>query len=136
MRSPRDVHDRPVLIPAEIDDLYSLPLPPDLPIVMREALSAWRRAAEETDPLAAVVALWEAVEFYASGAKVPKIFPDKAARRSLKRRATEGLEGDQLRRMEDVLGMLNQPPLLVRLKAALEADGVPTRRTNLSCSRG
>jgi hypothetical protein len=125
LRSPRDVHDRPVLIPKEIGDLHSLPLPPDVPVVMREALSAWHRAAEETDPLAAVVALWEALESYASGARVPKVFPDKAVRRALKSRAIEGLEGDQRRRMEDVFGMLNQPPLLVRLKAALEADGVP-----------
>lgn len=132
LRSPRDVHDRPELIPAEMDDLRSLPLPPDLPVVVREALSAWRRADEETDPLAAVVALWEAVEFYASGAKAPKVFPDKAVRRSLGRRATEGLEGDQRRRVEDVLGMLNQPPLLVRLKAALEADGVPYTEEELA----
>jgi hypothetical protein len=91
---------------------------------MREAFLAWRRAAEESDPLAAVVAMWECLEFYVSGVSVDQLFT-KPERRAVLKRATEGLEGVQLERTREVVGRLNEAPLLVRLRAALEQDGVP-----------
>jgi hypothetical protein len=110
----------------------SLPaLPAELPVQVSEAISAWRRAAEERDPLAAVVALWESVEFYASGARARKVF-DKPLLKTVRERATEGLEGEQLERVRDMLARLNEPPLMVRLKAALDEDGVPYREEELS----
>jgi hypothetical protein len=74
LRSPLGIAYRPELIIHEIEDLVSLPLPPDISPQMREAFLAWRRAAEENDPLAAVVALWECVEFYVSGVSVDLLF--------------------------------------------------------------
>ena len=111
-----------------------MPLSPDLPIPTREALRAWWRAAEEKDSLAAVVALWEALEFYASGARVPKLFP-KSVLKSIRNKASEGLEGEQLERVQNVLKTLNEPPLLVRLRAALENDGVPYMEEELTILR-
>lgn len=93
---------------------------------MHEAVSAWRRAAEEPNPLAAVVALWEAIEFYASAVKSSKskLF-QKAQRKAIYERATRGLQGQQLERVEDVLAVLNQPSLMMSLRAALKEDQVP-----------
>lgn len=124
LRALEDVPARPQLALREVEDLSLPALPVELPVQVGEAISAWRRAAEERDPLAAVVALWESVEFYASGAKARKIF-EKPVLKAVRERATEGLEGEQLERVRDVLARLNDPPLMVRLKAALEEDGVP-----------
>jgi hypothetical protein len=101
---------------------------------MREAFLAWRRAAEENDPLAAVVALWECLEFYVSGVSIDQLFT-KPERRAVRKRATEGLEGVQLQRTREVVGRLNEAPLLVRLRAALEQDGVPCTEGELTLLR-
>lgn len=123
------VHTRPRSSSARY---LSLPaLPAELPVQVSEAISAWRRAAEERDPLAAVVALWESVEFYASGARARKIF-DKPLLKTIRERAIEGLEGEQLERVRDILARLNEPPLMVRLRAALDEDEVPYREEELS----
>ena len=131
LRSPIDILLQPTLDLDQIEDIESVPLPPDLPIQMREALSAWRRAAEETDALAAVMALWEAVEFYTSGTQAPRIF-QKATLKAVRRRATDGLEGEQLKRVQDVVARLNEPPLMVRLRVALDEDQVPYEDSELS----
>ncbi len=134
LRSPLGIAYRPELVIHEVEDLESLPLPPDISPQMREAFSAWRRAAEESDPLAAVVALWECVEFYVSGVSVDELFT-KPERRVVLRRATEGLRGMQLERTREVVGRLNEAPLLVRLRAALEQDGVPCTEGELALLR-
>ncbi len=131
LRSPIDIPYRPTLALDQIEDIESVPLPPNLLIQMREALSAWWRAAEETDPLATVMALWEAVEFYTSGIEASKIF-QKATLKSIRRQATDGLEGEQLKRVEDAFARLNEPPLMVRLRVALEEDQVPYEDAELS----
>lgn len=124
LRHPYGIADRPNLILKEVDDLNRLPLPPNLSPQMREAFSAWKRAAEETDPLAAVVALWECVEFYVSGVSVNDIFT-KAERKAVRKKAIEELEGEQLRKVQDVIGRLNDAPLMTRLRKALKQDSVP-----------
>ena len=89
------------------------------------AISAWRRAAEASDPVEAVVTLWEAIEFYASGAKIKKVFT-RSELRTICGNATEGLSGVKKDRVESVLlGMLNQGSLMARLQETLEEDGVP-----------
>jgi hypothetical protein len=88
------------------------------------AISAWQRAVKAEDPVEALVALWEAIEFYVSGTKSEKLFT-KSELKTIRKSATEGLSNDQERRVEEVLHMLNQAPLMVRLREALEEDGVP-----------
>ena len=131
LRALEDIPDRPQLSLHDMEDLSLPVLPTELPVQVSEAISAWRRAAEQRDPLAAVVALWESVEFYASGAKTHKIF-EKPLLKTVREKAAEGLKGEQLERVRDVLARLNEPPLMVRLKAALEEDGVPYRAEELS----
>lgn len=102
----------------------ALPGVPDEP-AWTDALHAWRRAVREADPLAAVGALFEAVEFYASGTKVPRVLSRGELDHVAKAVDAVGLEPEKRGRLEDVLARANEPPLRVRLLAALDADRVP-----------
>lgn len=134
LRSPQGIAYRPPLSLADVEDLRMLPLHPDPSPQVREALSAWRRAAEETDPLAAVVALWECIEFYVSGISVHDLFT-REERRAILRKATEGLQGEQLGKVRNVIGGLNDAPLMVRLKEGLKQDAVPYTQDELALLR-
>lgn len=131
LRAPEDIPSRPQFVLSEVGEVELPPLPSNLPTQVREAITAWQRAAEAKDPLAAVVALWEAVEFYAAGASTNKIF-GKAELKALRRRASEGLEGEQLERVQDVIARINEPPLMARLRSALDVDKVPYKESELS----
>jgi hypothetical protein len=90
-----------------------------------EAVRAWRRAVLTTDPVAAALALSEAIEFYASGVAVPSLLSAQeasAVRAALK---TVSLRPAQQQRVNDLFGTVNEAPLMVRLRVALEADLVP-----------
>ena len=52
--------------------------------------------------------------------------------KAIRKKAIAGSEGEQLKRVQDVLTVLNTPPLMVRLKVALEEDGVPYKEEELS----
>jgi hypothetical protein len=82
----------------------------------------------EDDPLASVTALWEAIEFYTARSRVTRLFPTKLLA-SIEKRVFDSLPpdvtSDQRARVTQVLGELNSPPLLTRLRAALDRDGVP-----------
>ncbi len=94
-----------------------------------EAVRAWRRAGETTDSMAAVSALWEAIEFYAATARVRALFTGAqvaAIRRGLPEALVQlNLAADQARRLDERLGQLNDAPLLARLRSQLARDGVP-----------
>jgi hypothetical protein len=83
------------------------------------------RAVRESDRLASVGALFEAVEFYASATKMPAALT-KAELKSVEDAIDVlRLSGDKRKRLGDVLAMTNQPPLLDRVLTALKADRVP-----------
>jgi hypothetical protein len=134
IRAQRHLPSSPKLTLEEIDDLEAPALPPDVPVEVSVAISAWRRAVGTSDPVEAVVALWEAIEFYASGTKVEKLFAPSELR-TIRDNATEGLSDPKKYRVEHVLGMLNQAPLMVRLQEALEEDGVPYTEEELDVLR-
>lgn len=90
----------------------------------RESLNAWHRAATEADPVAAVAALWEAVEFYVAGVRGEKLFP-KDLLASIRERATEGLTPEQTKRVENRIGELNSPSLMEKFRLALDREDVP-----------
>jgi len=91
-----------------------------------EGLRAWRRAVRATDPIDAVGALWEAIEFYAAKApKPPAIFSKQDRGRIRDALINLGLTGPQVERIPVMLEAANQPPLLLRLRQALQRDGVP-----------
>jgi len=88
-----------------------------------EAIAAWRRACAEEDPAVAVVALAEAIEFYAAGVKVPPLFT-KAELDSLRGAVPMDLADEKTARVRLMIDRLNEPPATTRLRAALVADGV------------
>jgi len=107
-------------------------LPRPISPALAHGLAALRVAA---DALAGTVervqALWNAIEFYAAGAKVPKLF-DRSARTQLAAAVSAtSLTEEQKTRAREVLGGVNTPPLLVRLKAQAAADGVPVTASEL-----
>ncbi len=108
----------------EIEGLESPAFPSEVPMQVAVAISAWQRAVKADDPVEALVALWEAIEFYVSGTTSEKLFT-KSKLKTIRKNATEGLSNDQERRVEEVLRMLNEAPLMVKLREALEEDGVP-----------
>jgi hypothetical protein len=125
LRAPRDIPWQPSLRLSEIADIGLPVLPPDTPIQLREAINAWRRAAEASDPVEAVVALNDAVEFYVSNVSLPNVFT-KNQKKSIRENATRGLTSNQKRRVSDVLNnMLNAPSLMMKVRKALEDDEVP-----------
>ena len=119
----RSLDNPPARSPAS-DRRLVLPAVPDDP-AWADALRAWRRAVREADPLAAVGALFEAVEFYASGTSVPDVLSHGELGDIAAAVDALGLAQAKRARLADVLARANEPPLRVRLVAALEADGVP-----------
>jgi hypothetical protein len=125
LRAPQDVPWRPSLPLGEIADIGLPVLPLDTPIQLREAINAWRRAAEASDSVEAVVALNDAIEFYVSNVSLPKLFT-KPEKRFVRENATRGLTGNQKTRVGKLLDdMLNAPSLMMKLRKALEDNEVP-----------
>jgi hypothetical protein len=125
VRGLEDMGPQPVLALEDIDDLKLPELPAELPIRMRGAARAWRRAAESSDSLETIVALWEAIEFYAADTKMEKAFTSSELK-AVRSKALETIgDGEKRDRIEQVVGMLNQPSLMMKLRRTLENDGVP-----------
>jgi hypothetical protein len=99
-----------------------------------EAVRAWRRAVLTTDPISAVLALWEAIDFYASGVSVPCLSEEDA---TALRRALDSvtLSPEQRTRVDDLFGTINEAPLMARLRAALTMDHVPSTDDDLAVLR-
>lgn len=119
----RSLDNPTVRVPASGRRLV-LPTIPDEP-AWTDALRAWRRAVRETDRLAAVGALFEAVEFYASRTSVPEVLSHGETKAVSKAIDALGLTPEKRQRLADVLARANEPPLRIRLVVALDADGVP-----------
>lgn len=118
---PEAVRPRLDLEPRHLD----VQPPRSLSLQDREAIQALRRAAAATDPIQAVTAIWDAVEFYVAGRAGPRIFDD-AALKALRKAVPQDLPPQLRQRAIDSINRLNQLPLLSRLRAAVEEDGVPT----------
>jgi hypothetical protein len=88
-----------------------------------EAIAAWRRAALEQDASVAVVALAEAIEFYAAETSVPRLFSDEELA-SIREGAIATVDKARRQRVIVLVGKLNEPSVNMRLRAAIEADGV------------
>jgi hypothetical protein len=83
-----------------------LALPSEVPAQVAVAISTWQRAAEASDPVEAVIALWEVVEFYASGTEGETPFSSNELK-TVRENATQGLNEGKKRRFEQVLNLLN-----------------------------
>lgn len=90
-----------------------------------QAVQALRRAAATDDPVQAVTAVWDAIEFYVAGTAGPRSFDEdtlKALRKTVPKDLPPPLRG----RVIDAIDRLNQAPLLTRLRVAMTEDGVPS----------
>lgn len=90
-----------------------------------QAVAALRRVASTSDPIQAVTAVWDAIEFYVAGRPGPRLFDDATLKR-LRKSVPKDLPTKLRGRAIDAINRLNQMPLLARLRAAAEEDGVPT----------
>jgi hypothetical protein len=100
-----------------------LPAFANVPQPLRQAIASWRRAVEEIDRVPRLLALWESLEFYAAGTKLPRRFTRSEINR-LRERTTADLRPDQVERVERLIGDLNSPSLMARLEHAATSDGV------------
>lgn len=96
------------------------------PLTLQEqhALSALKRATEVPDLLASVHALWEAIEFYTSGATVESMF-SKAELKAIRDAMPTEFSAEQRAHADDRIGHFNDPSLMVRLRGLLDKEGVP-----------
>lgn len=123
LRNPSDLPMRPEL------DLSLLHLdvepPSGLSVQDRQAIEALRRAAGANDPIQAVTALWDAIEFYVAGTVGHKAFSDPELK-ALRKVVPKSLAPPLRARAIESINRLNQLPLLSRLRAAIDEDAVPT----------
>jgi hypothetical protein len=124
----------PTLTLDESPHLMQPPLPSILTLQDRQALLACRRAAAEPDPLARVQALWEAIEFYVAGARVPPLFTREQLS-ALRSAIPVDLNDEQRQRVLNKIDELNDPPLMIRLRSVLEAEGTPVTDTEIALLR-
>jgi hypothetical protein len=99
--------------------------PQGLSVQDRQAIESLRRAAAASNPIQAITALWDAIEFYVAGTSGPRPFAD-AELKALREAVPKDLPPALRSRAVDSINRLNQLPLLSRLRAAVDADGVPT----------
>jgi hypothetical protein len=123
LRSPNTA-PRPRLSLDSQPDLYLPQLPTTLSPQEKEAVEAWRRAAQEANPIAQTAALWEAVEFMVAGRTAPEMF-SVVELQALRARASYGLDERQRDRVLTILDQLNGASLLARLRHTATDDEVP-----------
>lgn len=123
LRGTKEVRPDHVLPPRPGVNTSRLPAFRDAPEALRQALVSWRRAIEEVDRVAKLLALWECLEFYTAETKLPRLFKPSEIRQ-LRERATPDLDPNQRDRVEELLAHLNSPPLMLRLEHAAESDGI------------
>ena len=104
---------------------FDLQPPSAFSVQDHQAVQALRRVASTTDPIQAVTAIWDAIEFYVAGTSGPRIFDDPTLKK-LRKAIPKDLPAPLRGRTIDAINRLNQMPLLTRLRAAAEEDGVPT----------
>ena len=89
----------------------------------RQAIVSVGRAGAAGEPVEAITALWEALEFYVAGIAVREMFSPQQMRMLRKALPTE-LPAALRQRALNAINRLNEPPLLSRLRAATEVDGL------------
>jgi hypothetical protein len=90
----------------------------------REAIRAYSRALNLSDPLSAVVALWDSIEFYVGKTRSLPLFGKSEIKR-LRRETPTWLVGHRRERYYQSLSHLNNAPLQARMRVAADLDGVP-----------
>lgn len=112
-------------IPLQSASTQWTPSSPDsLTVAQQLGLTSLRRAVDAEDALQRVQALFEAIEFYVAGVRVPHRFKDAEAkhiRKSIPGDVDPGLRERALQ----LLQSLNNPPLMAKVRETARRDGVP-----------
>ena len=103
--------------------MISPALPGDLSPRERASLLALRRAINETVTELQVQALWEALESYARGVKVPGLFSDEE-KSAVVAELPAWLGSKQREKLERLVSSANEAPLLERLRRRIDQDAV------------
>lgn len=103
---------------------WTPPPPESLSDAQRLSFAALRDAVDADDPLVRVQALFQAVEFYVAGVSTPSRFDPSQAQR-VRRSVPKDIDPELRQRAMDLLGKLNDPPLMAKLRVAARRDGVP-----------
>ena len=134
LRVAGEASSAPTLTLDDSPHLMQPPLPSILTLQDRQALLACQRATAESDPLERVQALWEAIEFYVSGARVPTLFTSEQLS-ALRRAIPVDLNDEQRQRVLNKIAELNAPPLMVRLRSVLAVEGTPVTYEEIALLR-
>ncbi|MFI6553736.1 hypothetical protein ACWGBY_03320 [Streptomyces griseus] len=111
-------------------DLTHPSLSRTIPLNIRQALIAAARASREKDSITRVTALWEAIEFYVGKTSVPDLF-SKSDRRAIRRALPKFSDQHKSKRLEVLLGDLNNPPLFVKFRRRVSLDGAPVSQSDV-----
>lgn len=90
---------------------------------LRAAAVAAARALSATDPVTRITAVWEALEFYVGSTRLQGDFSRADRKRLI--RAAAAFPPEKRERVNQLVGKLNEAPLLARLRYQLAADAVP-----------
>ena len=93
------------------------------------ALAEWHLSVDASTEAARLAHLWRALECYVAGVKASARSASLFSKNELtvaadSLRSTKAWSEDQLTRLEELVGRLNEPPLLARIRATLEADEI------------
>lgn len=94
-----------------------------LTVADSEAFLAFDRSVKAGDPLASVITLWDAINFYAAGVVVEPLFTREDIKPIIASLPTT-LTPQQKAVLHNKLNGVNDPPLWQRLMTALERDGI------------
>ncbi|WP_327390377.1 hypothetical protein OG728_20875 [Streptomyces microflavus] len=111
-------------------DLTHPPLGRTIPLNIRQAIIATARASREKDSITRVTALWEAIEFYVGKTAVPSLF-SKSDKKAIRRALPEFADQHKSKRLEMLLGDLNNPPLFVKFRRRVSLDGAPVSQSDI-----
>lgn len=96
---------------------------------LRQAFSLCRQAARRGPPVDRITALWQGLEFLLGGQKPDRAVFDEAAmgmiKRAARREILPHLNEEQTKRFNGLIGHLNDPPLMTKLRQFLERYCVP-----------
>lgn len=123
LRQPSGAESHKTILVDDLDHTWSVPERP-LPMADRQAVLALADAARSGDTLRRVQSLWEAVEFYVQGTKLPRFFLKSEVRRARKA-LPEDLDPALAKRLEQLFANVNEPSLMAKLQHTVRADGVP-----------
>lgn len=100
----------------------------DIPDRLSQSAQSLALAADPSfAPMIRIGAIWEALEYYAASFRTPALFTKSELREIRKRSRLAG--GEKESRFNDLVGKLNQPPLMAKIRQRTESDRCPISST-------